>query len=97
MVCATDVCVCVYVCVCVCVYHCVGLLAGGGTRAMDKHRARGKLFVRDRIDTLLDVGSPFLEIGSLAGYHLYSDDVPSGGVVTGIGRVEGYVCVCVCV
>lgn len=57
----------------------------------DKHRSRNKLFVRDRIDTLVDPGSPFLEVGALAGHHLYSDDVPSGGIVTGIGRVEGCV------
>jgi len=68
---------------------------GGGPRAVEKHKARNKLFVRDRIDGLLDVGSPFLEIGALAGHHLYTDDVPSGGIVTGIGRVQGVECVIV--
>ena len=67
---------------------------GGGVKAQQKHKARGKLFVRERIDTLLDAGSPFLEIGALAGHKLYSDEVPSGGIVTGIGRIEGCVRCC---
>jgi len=68
--------------------------AGGSPKAVERHRSRGKLFVRDRIATLLDPGSPFLEVGALAGWDLYrpgkmlGGDVPSGGIVTGIGRVS---------
>ncbi|TDL45545.1 carboxyl transferase domain-containing protein [Microbacterium oleivorans] len=62
---------------------------GGPERARERHTARGKLLARDRIDTLLDVGSPFLEIGALAGLDLYEDDCPSGGVVAGIGLIHG--------
>ncbi|MCI5064088.1 methylcrotonoyl-CoA carboxylase [bacterium] len=61
----------------------------GGTRARDRHQEAGKLLVRDRIQTLLDVGSPFLELSPFAGYNLYEGVEPSGGVVTGIGRVSG--------
>ena len=53
------------------------------------------MFVRDRIDRLLDPGSPFLEIGQLAGHELYGDWIPAGGIVTGIGRVSGLECVIV--
>ncbi|MGE3166729.1 MAG: carboxyl transferase domain-containing protein [Planctomycetota bacterium] len=62
---------------------------GGGTTAVDRHRARGKLFARDRIDRLLDDGSPFLEVGALAAWDLYENAAPSAGVITGIGRVAG--------
>jgi 3-methylcrotonyl-CoA carboxylase beta subunit len=62
---------------------------GGGERAIEKHHARGKLLPRERIDRLLDPGSPFLELSPLAGDDLYDTAVPSGGVVTGIGRVHG--------
>ncbi|KAA0160512.1 hypothetical protein FNF31_04221 [Cafeteria roenbergensis] len=62
---------------------------GGGERAIAKHRSRGKLLPRERIDRLLDPGSPFLELSPLAGHQVYDDEVPSGGVVTGIGRVHG--------
>ncbi|MDQ1126340.1 3-methylcrotonyl-CoA carboxylase beta subunit [Microbacterium sp. SORGH_AS 505] len=62
---------------------------GGPERARERHTARGKLLARDRIDTLLDVGSPFLEVGALAGLDLYEDDCPSGGVVAGIGLIHG--------
>jgi 3-methylcrotonyl-CoA carboxylase beta subunit len=64
---------------------------GGGKKAVEKHTARGKLFVRDRINGLLDPGSPFLELSPLAAWNLYgeSENVPSGGIVTGIGRVHG--------
>lgn len=64
-------------------------IPGGGQRAQDKHKARGKLLPRERINKLLDEGSPFLELSPLAGHELYDDFVPSGGVVTGIGRVHG--------
>ncbi len=64
---------------------------GGGKKAVEKHTARGKLFVRDRINGLLDPGSPFLELSPLAAWNLYGEqeNVASGGVVTGIGRVHG--------
>ncbi|THE07418.1 carboxyl transferase domain-containing protein [Microbacterium oleivorans] len=62
---------------------------GGPERARARHTARGKLLARDRIDTLLDVGSPFLEVGALAGLDLYDDECPSGGVVAGVGLVHG--------
>ncbi|MCK6079891.1 methylcrotonoyl-CoA carboxylase [Microbacterium sp. EYE_5] len=62
---------------------------GGPERARERHTARGKLLARDRIDTLLDVGSPFLEVGALAGLDLYEDDCPAGGVVAGIGLIHG--------
>jgi acetyl-CoA carboxylase carboxyltransferase component len=65
---------------------------GGGAKYQQRHREQGKLFVRDRIDKLLDVGSPFLEIAPLAGYELYDEPTPSGGVVAGIGRVCGVEC-----
>lgn len=62
---------------------------GGPERARERHTARGKLLARDRIDTLLDVGSPFLEVGALAGLDLYEDDCPAGGVVAGVGLIHG--------
>ena len=63
---------------------------GGSEKARAKHAERGKLFVRDRIDALLDPGSPFLELSALAAREVYgSDDVPAAGLVTGIGRVQG--------
>ena len=63
--------------------------AGGSEAARTKHTDRGKLLVRDRVDRLLDPGSPFLELSPLASYHMYGGGVPSAGVVTGIGRVSG--------
>jgi 3-methylcrotonyl-CoA carboxylase beta subunit len=73
---------------------------GGSESARAKHTARGKLLVRDRVDRLLDPGSPFLELNALAAYGMYGsgDDayaVPSAGIVTGIGRVSGRECVVV--
>ncbi|MFC3443450.1 carboxyl transferase domain-containing protein [Sphingobium rhizovicinum] len=62
---------------------------GGGDAARDRHVSRGKLLPRDRVDTLLDAGSPFLEIGQLAANGLYGDEVPGAGIVAGIGRVAG--------
>ncbi|GLI69067.1 hypothetical protein VaNZ11_013611, partial [Volvox africanus] len=62
----------------------------GGSTAIQRHRARGKMLPRERIDALLDEGSPFLELSPLAGRGLYGhEDVPSGGIVTGIGKVHG--------
>src|SRR5688572_29261759 len=68
---------------------------GGSAAARAQHGKRGKMFVRDRVDRLLDAGSPFLEIGQLAGHELYDDWLPAGGVVAGIGRVSGIECVIV--
>src|SRR3712207_4464991 len=62
---------------------------GGQADAREKHRARGKLLVRDRIETLLDPETAFLELSPLAAHEVYDDDVPAAGIVTGIGRVEG--------
>ncbi len=62
---------------------------GGSESARAKHKARGKLLARERIDALLDPGSPFLEIAPLAAMNMYDDGVPCAGVVAGIGRVEG--------
>ncbi|RPF28090.1 carboxyl transferase domain-containing protein [Georgenia muralis] len=68
---------------------------GGDTRSRDRHTARGKLLVRDRVDRLLDPGSPFLELSPLAGHGMYGEDVPAAGIVTGVGRVAGRECVVV--
>jgi 3-methylcrotonyl-CoA carboxylase beta subunit len=68
---------------------------GGDERARARHVERGKMLVRDRIDRLLDPGSPFLELSPLAGYDLYDDVVPAAGIVTGIGHVEGVKCMVV--
>ncbi|KTS04305.1 carboxyl transferase domain-containing protein [Microbacterium testaceum] len=62
---------------------------GGPDAARERHVARGKMLVRDRIDALLDVGSPFLEVAPLAAYGMYGGDCPAGGVVAGIGLVHG--------
>ncbi len=70
-------------------------MLGGGEKARARHVSRGKLLVRDRIDALLDPGSPFLEIAPLAGHELYEDEVPCAGLVAGIGRIEGVECVIV--
>ncbi len=63
--------------------------AGGGPTAMAKHQARGKLPARQRIDRLLDPGSPFLEFSALAAWDLYQGEAPSAGIITGIGSVSG--------
>ncbi len=68
---------------------------GGGDKAMAKHLARGKLAPRDRVRTLLDPGTPFLEFSQLAAYQVYADDVPAAGIITGIGRIAGQECVVV--
>ncbi len=65
---------------------------GGDERAREKHVARGKLLPRERVRTLLDPGSPFLEIGQLAAYGLYGGEAPGAGIITGIGRVSGREC-----
>ncbi len=72
------------------------LRAGGGERAREKHLARGKLLPRDRVSRLLDPGSPFLEVGRFAAWGMYGDEVPSAGMIAGIGRVSGVECMIVC-
>jgi acetyl-CoA carboxylase carboxyltransferase component len=62
---------------------------GGGEKAVERHRSRGKLTARERIDRLVDPGTAFLELNALAGWDLYDGDAPSAGIVTGIGVVEG--------
>jgi 3-methylcrotonyl-CoA carboxylase beta subunit len=68
---------------------------GGGPEAIKRHLSRGKLLPRDRIQRLLDPASPFLELSQYAGWKLYEDDVPAGGIITGIGRVAGVDCMIV--
>lgn len=69
---------------------------GGGERYQSRHVARGKLLVRDRIDALIDLGSPFLELSQLAAWGLYgNDEIAAAGLVTGIGRVCGVECMIV--
>ena len=69
---------------------------GGGDDARKKHLARGKLLPRDRVQMLLDAGTPFMEFSQLAAYDMYDNAAPSAGVITGIGRVAGQECVIVC-
>ncbi len=68
---------------------------GGGPSAVAKHRKRGKMTARERVDRLLDAGSPFLEFGALAAWEMYGGDAPSAGIITGIGVVEGQDCMIV--
>jgi acetyl-CoA carboxylase carboxyltransferase component len=68
---------------------------GGGEKAVERHRARGKLTARERIDRLVDPDSSFLELNALAAWNLYDGAAPSAGIVTGIGVVEGRECVIV--
>ena len=68
---------------------------GGGERSRDRHLSRGKILPRDRVNALLDDGSAFLEFSQLAAYKVYEDNVPSAGIITGIGRVGGQECVIV--
>src|SRR5690554_2876601 len=65
---------------------------GGGEQAQARHCAQGKLLPRERIDTLLDSGSPFLEISPLAAHAVYDEEVPAAGLIAGIGRVAGVEC-----
>jgi 3-methylcrotonyl-CoA carboxylase beta subunit len=68
---------------------------GGGEKAIERHRSRGKLTVRERVDRLLDPGSAFLELGALAAWEMYDGQAPSAGIVTGVGVIEGQECVIV--
>ena len=65
---------------------------GGGARAQERHTSRGKLLPRERLNAVLDPGSPFLELSQLAAYKVYEDDVPGAGIITGIGRIAGQEC-----
>jgi 3-methylcrotonyl-CoA carboxylase beta subunit len=69
---------------------------GGGAAARARHVARGKLLPRERVELLIDPGSPFLELSQLAATGLYGDEAPAAGLITGIGRVSGRQCVIVC-
>jgi 3-methylcrotonyl-CoA carboxylase beta subunit len=71
------------------------IVQGGGEAARQKHTARGKLLPRERVRRLLDTGSPFLELSQLAAWGMYDNQVPSAGLITGIGRVSGRECVIV--
>lgn len=72
------------------------IVEGGGRKARDRHLSKGKLLPRERINVLLDKGSPFLEFSQLAGYQLYeNEEIPAGGIITGIGRIEGNDCLIV--
>jgi 3-methylcrotonyl-CoA carboxylase beta subunit/propionyl-CoA carboxylase len=62
---------------------------GGGEKYLQRHREQGKLPARERIDDLLDAGSPFLEIAPLAAWGMYDNEAPGAGIVTGVGRVSG--------
>lgn len=72
------------------------IMLGGGDDARKKHVARGKLLPRDRVQMLLDPGTPFLEFSQLAAYAMYHNAAPCAGVITGIGRIAGQECVIVC-
>ena len=72
------------------------IAAGGGEVARRRHLSRGKLLPRQRIEALLDPGTPFLELSQFAAHGMYNDEVPAGGILTGIGRVAGRECVIVC-
>src|SRR5437660_3001952 len=69
--------------------------SGGGEKALERHRSRGKLTARERIDRLVDPGAAFLELSALAAWDMYGGDAPGAGIVTGIGIVEGRECVVV--
>jgi 3-methylcrotonyl-CoA carboxylase beta subunit len=68
---------------------------GGPARARDRHLAAGKLLPRQRVEMLLDAGTPFLEVGALAANGMYDDEAPGAGIICGIGRVSGTECVIV--
>jgi 3-methylcrotonyl-CoA carboxylase beta subunit len=69
---------------------------GGNEKSRGRHTSRGKLLPRERVERLLDPGSPFLEIGQLAANDLYDGEIPGAGVIAGIGRVSGRQCMIVC-
>ncbi len=65
------------------------IMGGGPAQAIEKHRSRGKLLARERIDLLIDPGTPFLELSTLAAYGQYADSFPAAGIITGIGVIHG--------
>ncbi|MBI1329930.1 MAG: methylcrotonoyl-CoA carboxylase [Alphaproteobacteria bacterium] len=69
---------------------------GGDERSRKRHTERGKLLPRERVERLIDPGSPFLELSPLAAFGMYGDDIHAAGIITGIGRVSGRECVIVC-
>ena len=69
---------------------------GGDEASRARHASRGKLLPRDRVRTLIDAGSPFLELSQLAAYGMYDDNIAAAGIITGVGRVSGRECVIVC-
>ena len=69
---------------------------GGDARARERHTARGKLLPRERVERLLDPGSPFLELSALAAYDLYDGEAPGAGLITGVGLISGRLCMVVC-
>jgi 3-methylcrotonyl-CoA carboxylase beta subunit len=71
------------------------IAVGGSEAARKKHLARGKLLPRERVNYLLDPGTPFLEVGPLAAYGMYDNDAPAAGIITGVGRVQGGECMIV--
>ncbi|CAN5893958.1 carboxyl transferase domain-containing protein [soil metagenome] len=75
--------------------HLAEAARGGGERAIRRHVERGKLLPRDRVDALVDAGSPFLELSPLAAHGLYDGDAPAAGIITGVGRISGRECVVV--
>ncbi len=76
--------------------HLEKIAVGGGEAARVKHTARGKLLPRDRVQMLLDPGTPFLEVAPLAALNMYNNDAPCAGLIAGIGRVSGVDCMIVC-
>jgi 3-methylcrotonyl-CoA carboxylase beta subunit len=71
------------------------LALGGPQKARDKHIQRGKMLARDRVTALVDPGSAFLELSPLAAYQVYEEDVPAAGIITGVGTIEGVLCMIV--
>ena len=76
--------------------QCEKIAQGGGEAARAKHLGRGKLLPRDRVQQLLDPGTPFLEIAPLAAMNMYGNAAPGAGLIAGIGRVAGVDCMVVC-
>ena len=76
--------------------RCAQVAQGGGEAARAKHVARGKLLPRERVQRLLDPGTPFLELAPLAALNMYGNDAPGAGLIAGIGRVNGVDCMVVC-
>ncbi|MFA5520857.1 MAG: carboxyl transferase domain-containing protein [Castellaniella sp.] len=69
---------------------------GGSAASRERHLSRGKLLPRDRVERLLDPGSPFLELSPMAAHDMYDNDAPGAGIITGIGQVSGRQCIIVC-